>query len=82
MVGIALDSAAMGQPIAYASADAVQFNNTPLTPATVYVLSAANAGGIAPTRDLGTGNYATLLGIAAGTNVLRLGITITNVTKP
>lgn len=82
VVGIALDSAAVGQPVAYASAGDVQFNNTPLTPAAVYVLSAANAGGIAPTSDLVTGNYATLLGIAAGANVLRLGVTITNVTKP
>lgn len=82
VVGIALDSAASGQPVAYASAGDVQFSNSAFTPAAVYMLSAANAGGIAPTADLVTGNYATLLGIAAGSNVLRLGTIITGVTKP
>ena len=81
VVGIAVDTAAAGQPIAYASAGDIQFNAA-FTQAGVYMLSAANPGGIAPTSDLVTGNYATLLGIAISPSVLRLGITLTGATKP
>ncbi len=73
VVGIALDGAASGQPVAYATGGDVTFNSA-FTTVSVYVLSAANAGGIAPNTDLATGNWGTVLGMATSATNLRLGL--------
>lgn len=80
VVGIALNGAALGQPIAYATSGDVTFNSA-FTATGVYVLSAANPGGIAPHTDLATGNWATFLGIATSTTNLRIGIIASNAQK-
>jgi len=79
IVGIALNTAAVGQPVTYAiSGDITLSNASGVTSGTVYVVSGANAGGIAPIIDaptyiavLGVGNGGTSSG---GTNNFRLGL--------
>lgn len=73
VVGIALNTAAIGQPITYAIAGDVYFS-ADLVPTTTYVLSPSNAGGIAADTSLITGNYASVIGIATSTTNLRLGV--------
>ena len=83
-VGIALNGAAVGQPIAYATAGDVTFNNA-FVAATVYVLSGANAGGIAPSADLDSSsntNYGTVLGISTSATNLRVGLISSGVFEP
>ncbi len=46
---------------------------------TPYYLSSANAGGIAPFADLGSGDTVTLLGFASTTSVLDLNIQSTGI---
>jgi hypothetical protein len=54
------------------------------TEASVYVASPANAGGIAPVADLTTSNdWLTIIGFGlAGTNVMRVAITVTGLQVP
>jgi hypothetical protein len=83
VVGIALNSVAADQPIAYATGGDVTFNAA-LTAATVYVVGAA-AGGISPSADLDSSTntrYGTVLGIATSTTNLRLGINVSDVLNP
>ena len=51
-----------------------------MTAGAVYVVS-ANAGGIAPVADLGSGDYVTLLGIATSTTNLKLSISVSATAK-
>jgi hypothetical protein len=81
VVGIALDNApGANQPIVYATGGDIIFNNV-LTPGQLYVLSAANPGGIAPYGDLVTTNYVTFLGVATGVTTLRVGLIPTSTQK-
>lgn len=76
VVGIALHGAYTDQPVAYATAGDVTFNSA-FTVGAVYVLSGANAGGIAPSADLDASsntNYATVLGVTPAATTLRLSI--------
>lgn len=83
-LGIALNGAAVGQPIAYATAGDVTFNSA-FVQATVYVLSGANAGGVAPSADLDSSsgtNYGTVLGISTLATNLRVGLISSGILNP
>jgi|GEM_PF-3381520 len=92
VVGIALNSAALNQPVTYAvSGDlylpSTNAANATLTSGSVYVLAAGTAGNIVAALDSNApapGNYASLIGIGNGlaagtTNILRLTLIPTNV---
>ena len=84
VVGIALNGAYSGQPIAYATSGDVTFNSA-FTAASLYVLSGENAGGIAPSADLDDSTndwYGVVLGITTSATNLRLGITKSGVKNP
>jgi hypothetical protein len=70
--GIATNGAAVGQTLGVAKSGRITIGAT-LAPGTSYYLS-KNAGGICPFADLGTGEYASSLGIATSTTVLKLDI--------
>lgn len=75
-VGVALNNApGANQPVTYANGGDVTFNAV-LTAGTIYVVSGAAGGGIAPSADLDSGTtwYATILGVATSTTNLRLSI--------
>lgn len=72
VVGIALNAAAVDQPLDYVVQGDVTFNSA-LTAGTVYVLG-GNAGGIAPSADLAGARYGTILGIADSATNLRVGV--------
>jgi hypothetical protein len=84
-VGIALNSAALGQPVVVQSAGPVALG-VATVPGMVYVVSAANAGGIAPFADLATAqtppDFVSILGWGSqdGTQLI-LAITITGVSR-
>ena len=74
IVGIALGSASVNQPLTYAISGDVMVpttgTNTTLTSGSVYVLSAGTAGNMIATGDAGTptaGNFASAIGIGNGT---------------
>ncbi len=70
--GVALHAAAIGQPLNIAKAGPVTIGAT-LTPGVAYYLS-DTPGGICPVADVGSGEYATILGIATSASVLKLKI--------
>lgn len=70
-VGVSLHGASSGQPIKYATRDAGFTPGATLVVGTVYCVSAA-AGGISPFDDMTTGDYVTVLGVAATTSVMKL----------
>jgi predicted transcriptional regulator len=83
VVGIALNGASSGQPVAYAFSGDVTFNAV-LTAATVFVLGSA-AGGISASADLDSSSntrYGVVLGIATSTTNLRMGVIISGVKNP
>ena len=67
---MALTSAAIGQPLVVAKAGPVTVGAV-LTVGVGYYLS-ANAGGICPVADLGTGKYPALIGFAQSTSQLTI----------
>ncbi|WFU88984.1 hypothetical protein QA644_08065 [Rhizobium sp. CC1099] len=70
--GIALNGAALNQPVAiHKSGDLTM--NAVLTKGVAYYLS-GTAGGICPVADLASGDYTCLLGIAKSTTVLAVDI--------
>jgi hypothetical protein len=71
--GIALNSAASGQPLRVLKAGSLTLGAV-LTAGQLYVLSGAAAGGIAPVGDLATGWYTATLGIAQTSSSLLVGI--------
>ena len=71
-VGVALSAAEAGQPVVYQSGGEVDVGAT-LVVGETYVVGAA-AGGIAPIADVIATEFATILGIATGAGVLKLGI--------
>lgn len=70
--GIAVNSAATGQPVAVQYGGELAMGSV-LTAAATYYLS-ATAGGIAPLADLGTGDYTVILGTAKSATVLTIDI--------
>lgn len=84
--GITLNGASGGQPIAYTGPGDVTLpttgTGTTLVVGQVYVVSAANAGGIAPLSDLASGNYVSVVGVATSTNNLRQSPIPTSTQKP
>jgi len=79
VVGIALGSAGPNQVLTYAISGPVTLptsgGGTTMVSGDAYVVSPATAGGIAPSDDLESGNYVTLLGFAdadAGTLTLAI----------
>jgi hypothetical protein len=85
IVGIALNTAGNGQPLAYATGGDITLptsgGGTTMIQGGAYVLSAANSGGIAPVADLTTGNWVTLLGVATSATNFRLGLIISGAQK-
>ena len=73
-IGVAMHAALLDQPLEYAVGGEVVYG-AGLTAGVVYVVS-ATAGGVAPTADLDTNTtwYATVLGVANSTTVLKLAI--------
>lgn len=70
--GIALNGAALDQPLKVLTAGAVTIGAT-LTAGTAYYLS-NTAGGICPVADVGSGENVCLLGLAASASVLNVDI--------
>lgn len=62
--GIALHAAANGQPLAVQEGGVIAIGAT-VTVGTIYVISAANAGGVAPFADLASTNKIHVLGIGS-----------------
>ncbi len=71
-VGIALNDAALDQPIEYAITGTIDMGAI-LAVGQVYIVGAA-AGGIAPEADAGIGDFVTVLGVATTVNIFKLGI--------
>lgn len=76
--GIALNTAALNQPLAVQKSGPITIGAT-LAAGTAYYLS-NTAGGICPLADVGTGEEVVLLGLASSTTVLNLDIQKTGVT--
>ena len=71
-VGVALNGAALNQPVAVQTSGDITIGAT-LTNGVAYYLSDV-AGGICPVADLTTGEYVCLIGIAKSATVLKLDI--------
>lgn len=79
--GIALHAAAAGQPIAYAGNGAIINIGATTAKNITYVVSAAAAGGVAPSTDLAGGNRISRLGYATATDgTFKIDIAVTGVT--
>lgn len=79
VVGIALNGASAGQPLALITSGALTAGAT-LTVGEVYVLS--EAGGIAPEGDLLSDDYVTVLGVGISATVLAVNIQVSGVQVP
>ncbi len=71
-VGIAINDAAVGQPVKYQITGEMTFNAV-LTAGQVYIVGAA-AGAIAPESDAVATEYVTVLGVGLSTTSMKLGI--------
>ena len=85
VVGIALNSAAAGQPLAYATGGDLTVASSPaLVLGTVYALG-NGAGTVSPAGDLegsSATRYATILGVTTTATNLRLAIAFSDVKNP
>ena len=79
--GIALHGASDGQPLTVITAGGLNIGAT-LTVGIIYVLSAAAAGGVAPSADLASTNYVTTLGVATTASNLDVQIHNSGAVKP
>jgi hypothetical protein len=70
--GIAINSASAGQPIVVQKGGDITIGGT-LTAGATYYLS-SDPGGLCLIADVGTGEYACIVGIAKSTTVLAVGI--------
>lgn len=70
-VGIALNGASTGQPLTYQTSGNINIGAT-LTIGAVYILSGANAGGVAPVADLTSTWFPVVLGIAQTAGILTI----------
>ena len=78
-VGIALNQASSGQPLAYCRAGAINPGGT-VAVGTVYIVS-LNAGGIAPITDVLTGQFVTVIGVGTATNTIDVSLHASGVAK-
>lgn len=69
-IGIALNGASNGQPLAVQTEGPITIGAT-MVAGTAYYLS-PTPGGIAPLADILAGDYVTLVGLASSTSVLKL----------
>lgn len=76
--GIALNGAALNQPVSVQKSGDITIGAT-LTPGTAYYLS-STAGGICPVADVAIGDNVVLLGLAKSSTVLALDIQVSGVT--
>ena len=76
--GVALNSAGANQPLAIQRSGDVTIGGT-LTAGVTYYLS-DTPGGICPLADVGSGEYACILGIAKTTAILSIGINASGAT--
>jgi hypothetical protein len=79
-VGIALNGASNGQPLAVLRSGPITIGAA-LTAGAAYYLS-KNAGGICPVADLTTGDYPCAIGIATSASVLNVNINPSGVALP
>jgi hypothetical protein len=79
VAGIALNGGAAGQPGSIQTRGLITIGATVVV-GTVYVLSAAAGGGIAPEVDLTTGNYVTIIGVATTAAVITMNLLTTSIT--
>lgn len=77
--GIALNGGTAGQPGSVQVRGNITIGATVVV-GTVYVLSAAAAGGIAPEADLTTGNYVSIIGVAITAAIIQMSIVNTGIT--
>lgn len=70
--GVALNDAALDQPIEYAVSGTVDMGGI-LSVGQTYIVG-AGAGGIAPEADAAAGHFVTVVGVATTGNLLKLGI--------
>ena len=77
--GVALNGAALNQPLKVITAGAVTIGAT-LTAGATYFLS-GTPGGICPDADVGTGENVCLIGVAASATVLNVDIQNPGVTR-
>lgn len=75
--GIALNGGSAGQPVRVHLSGDVTIGAA-LTAGVAYYLS-DTPGGICPVADVGTGEYSSIIGIAASTSVLKVNITSSGV---
>lgn len=80
-IGVALNSASSGQPIIVLTSGTINIGAT-VTVGTYYVVSAANAGGIAPYADLANPNGITFIGYGSSASNITLTINATGLTHP
>jgi hypothetical protein len=78
--GVALNTAALGQPVLVATAGDLDFGCV-LTVAQVYILS-VNAGKICPVGDLAASSYCSIVGVGTVADNLQIKIHNSGVEKP
>jgi len=81
LVGVSQNGAANGQPISYIVGGDYNPGAT-VTVGTVYDLSAAAAGGVAPEADLATTNRVSVFGVGTTTSNIKIAIINSGVAKP
>ncbi len=78
-VGIALNDAAIGQPVVYQVTGDIDVGAT-LVVGETYVVG-AGPGSIAPVADIGAGDFSTVIGVAIAADTLRMGILASGVAR-
>lgn len=79
--GIALNGAATGQPVFYATSDA-SFTPGFTVAAGAVVIGSATAGLLCPVADLATGHYLTIVGVGIGSNKIKFSPVAAGVATP
>lgn len=79
VVGIALNAAATGQPVTYQTSGPITIGATVVTGTAYY--ASTTAGGVCLESDLASGDFATFLGFATSTTVIRIDIKAAGVAK-
>ena len=77
-IGVVLNGGAVNQPCVFQSAGTITIGATTAA-GTIYCVSGANFGGIAPWADLSAGQYVTIIGVGDGAGGIVMGINVTGV---
>ena len=80
-IGISLNGASTGQPVSVLTSGVINIGGTVVV-GTPYVVSNANAGGIAPWSDLTTGAYVTFIGYGSTANNITMSLQVTGLKSP